>query len=243
VTKFSVNLNKIALLRNSRGGLRPDPIDFARRAIARGVHGITIHPRPDERHARYADVAALAALIRPQRDVELNIEGYPIPHFLDVVIEHRPHQCTLVPDAPDQITSDHGWDAIREQERLVPIVKRLRDAGVRVSLFLDPDLAQVEAAARTGTDRIELYTEPYARAFGTEAEAEVLDRFANAARAARRLGLAVNAGHDLSLDNLGRFLAAVPDVEEVSIGHAVICEALDHGWGPVLDRYLAIVRG
>jgi pyridoxine 5-phosphate synthase len=242
VTKFSVNLNKFALLRNARGGNQPDLLAIARRCLARGVPGLTLHPRPDERHARAEDVRALAALLRSQGgDLELNVEGNPTERYLELVLETRPHQATLVPDAPDQLTSDHGWDAIAEGARLLPMIARLRAAGIRVSLFLDPRVDQVEAAARVGTDRIELYTEGYARAFGSERQAAVLGEYAAAARRAQALGLGVNAGHDLNLQNLGPFLAAVPGVLEVSIGHAFVCEAFDYTLEGTIDRYLAIV--
>ncbi|HEY0707362.1 MAG TPA: pyridoxine 5'-phosphate synthase [Polyangia bacterium] len=241
MTKFSVNLNKFALLRNARGGALPDVEAIARRCIAGGVHGLTVHPRPDERHARADDVRMLKRLVADQPRVELNVEGYPAEAYLALVEETRPHQATLVPDAPEQLTSDHGWDAKRDGARLVPILARLRAAQVRSSLFLDPDLEQVEAAARTGADRIELYTESWARAFGTPSANQVLDRFAAAARRATALGLGVNAGHDLNLQNLGPFLAAVPEVLEVSIGHAFICEAFDHTLEGTIDRSLAIL--
>ncbi|MCG5053507.1 MAG: pyridoxine 5'-phosphate synthase [Myxococcales bacterium] len=242
MTKFSVNLNKFALLRNSRGNNNPDVLGIARRCVARGVHGITVHPRPDERHTRFSDVTELAAYLKTEPQVEFNVEGYPTADFLALVERAKPHQCTLVPDAPGQLTSDHGWDAVRHQALLAEVVTRLQGHGIRVSLFLDPDLEQVEAAARTGVARIELYTEPYARAFGTEAQPAVLERFAGAAARAHQLGLGVNAGHDLNQQNLGPFLASVPSVLEVSIGHAVVCEALDAGLEPTLDRYLAIIN-
>lgn len=241
MTRFSVNLNKFALLRNSRGGNRPDVLAIARRCIAAGVRGITVHPRPDERHTRYADARALAALLVGHDGVEFNVEGNPIERFVELVLETRPDQVTLVPDADNQLTSDHGWDAISHEATLRPLLERFRAAGIRTSLFLDPVVAQVEAAARTGTDRIELYTEPYAQAFGTDRQSAVLADFANAARRAQSLGLGVNAGHDLDLDNLAVFLATVPDVLEVSIGHAVVCESLDYGLEPTLARYLKIV--
>jgi pyridoxine 5-phosphate synthase len=241
VTKFSVNLNKFALLRNARGGNLPDLAAIARRCVARGVHGLTVHPRPDERHARASDVRMLAKLVPPHPAVELNIEGNPDQRYLDLVLEVRPHQATLVPDAPDQLTSDHGWDVVREHDRLAPIIRRLKDAGVRVSLFLDPDLAQVEAAAGSGADRIELYTESWARTFATPAAPDVLATFAAAAARANELGLGVNAGHDLNLENLSAFLRAVPRVLEVSIGHAFVCESFDFTLEGAIDRYLAIL--
>jgi pyridoxine 5-phosphate synthase len=240
VTKFSVNLNKIALIRNSRGRNFPDLAAMARRCLQRGAHGVTIHPRPDQRHARYDDVAALREVVAGFPHAELNIEGNPTETFLSVVLRERPHQVTLVPDAEGQLTSDHGWDARAEQARLARIVAELRVAGLRVSLFLDPDPSQVDAAAATGADRVELYTEPYAVAFGAPEEGTVLERFGQTARRAQNRGLGVNAGHDLNLANLGTFLAVVPNVLEVSIGHAVICEAFDHGLEGTVDRYLRI---
>jgi pyridoxine 5-phosphate synthase len=241
VTKFSVNLNKFALLRNARGGNLPDVGAIARRCLARGVHGITVHPRPDQRHARPEDVRTLAALVKGFPGAELNVEGYPSDGYLELVRQAQPHQATLVPDAPGQLTSDHGWDAVAEQARLAPIVAALREAGVRVSLFLDPVPAQVEAVARLGAERIELYTEAYARAFAEGRGAEAAAGYARAAAQAQALGLGVNAGHDLSLANLGPFLTAVPGVLEVSIGHAFICECFDHTLEGTVDRYLEIV--
>jgi pyridoxine 5-phosphate synthase len=242
MTKLSVNLNKLALLRNARGGNVPDLLAMARRVMARGAHGITVHPRPDERHVRAGDVRSLAALVRATPGVELNVEGTPTDRFLDLVLEARAHQATLVPDTPEQLTSDHGWDARGERERLMPVMQRLRDAGIRVSLFLDPDLGQVEAAAAAGADRIELYTEAHARAFGTAASAGVLASYAAAALRAQALGLGVNAGHDLNLENLHPFLEAVPGVLEVSIGHALVCESFDYTFEGAIDRYLAVVN-
>jgi pyridoxine 5-phosphate synthase len=241
VTKFSVNLNKFALLRNARGGALPDVAAIGRRCLARGAHGLTLHPRPDERHARPTDVHALAAVCADFPGTELNVEGYPAPRTLALVQAVRPAQATLVPDAPEQLTSDHGWDAVAEGPRLAPLIAQLKRAGVRTSLFLDPELRQVEAAARSGADRIELYTESWARAFGTTAAEQTLERFAAAARRAHQLGLGVNAGHDLNLQNLGAFLAAVPNVLEVSIGHAFVCEAFDFTLEGAIDRYLTIV--
>ncbi|MDX2019268.1 MAG: pyridoxine 5'-phosphate synthase [Deltaproteobacteria bacterium] len=242
MTKFSVNLNKFALLRNSRGHNNPDVLAIAQRCVTRGVHGLTVHPRPDERHTRFADVAALAAFVKTQSGVEFNVEGYPTPAFLELVLTTKPDQCTLVPDEPGQLTSDHGWDAVAKAEQIKDAVRTLQRGGVRVSVFLDPVLAQVEAVKATGTDRIELYTEPYARAFGQRGQAAELARFAAAAKHAMALGIGVNAGHDLNQANLGSFLDAVPGVLEVSIGHAVVCESFDHGLEATLDAYLAIVN-
>lgn len=241
MTKFSINLNKVALLRNSRGRNAPDVLAFARRCLSLGVHGITVHPRPDERHTRYSDVLALVDVVREVPGAEFNVEGNPNDRFVALVLQAKPDQVTLVPDAEDQLTSDHGWDALRDGRKLAPIVARFRDAGIRTSLFMDPDVPQIEAVDLIGADRIELYTEAYASAFGTPHENEVLDTFARAANAARSKGLGVNAGHDLSLDNLGRFLERVTGVLEVSIGHAVICEALELGLETTVRRYLEIV--
>jgi len=242
VTKFSVNLNKIALLRNSRGRNAPDVAAVAKRCLALGVHGITVHPRPDERHTRYSDVVELAKIVREFPGSEFNVEGNPNERFIALVLEAKPDQVTLVPDAADQLTSDHGWDAVRERALLASVISRFKGAGIRTSLFMDPDVKQLEAAAATGADRIELYTESYASAHASPDEARVLDNFAVAARAAQNHRLGVNAGHDLSLDNLELFLARVPGVLEVSIGHAVVCEALELGLETTLQRYLSIVN-
>jgi len=241
VTKFSVNLNKIALLRNSRGRNVPDVAAVARRCLALGVHGITVHPRPDERHTRYADVVELARVVREKPGAEFNVEGNPSERFIALVLEAKPDQVTLVPDAADQLTSDHGWDAVDNGGLLARVVARFKAAGIRTSLFMDPDVKQIEAVGATGADRIELYTESYATAHGTPEQERVLGAFESAARAARAARLGVNAGHDLSLDNLADFLARVPDVLEVSIGHAVICEALELGLETTIERYLGIV--
>ncbi len=241
MTKLSLNLNKFALLRNARGGSQPDVAAIGRRCLRAGAHGLTVHPRPDERHTRPADVRALADLVRGFPGIELNVEGNPTPGYLELVLEVRPHQATLVPDAPQQLTSDHGWDVRAAGAELTPVLARLKAAGIRVSLFLDPDPAQAEAAARVGADRIELYTEGWARAFGTAAEAGALASYAATARRAQEVGLGVNAGHDLSLANLGQFLAGVPGVLEVSIGHAFVCEAFDHTLEGTIERYLKIV--
>jgi pyridoxine 5-phosphate synthase len=241
VTKFSVNLNKFALIRNARGGAQPDVAAIGRRCLAAGAHGLTVHPRPDQRHTRPDDVRARARVVRDVPGTELNVEGNPGGSYLDLVLEVGPHQATLVPDAPQQLTSDHGWDVVAGAGELAPVLARLKSAGVRVSLFLDPDLRQVEAAARVGADRIELYTEGWAQAFGTPEAGRVLASYAEAARRAQALGLGVNAGHDLTLQNLGPFLDAVPQVLEVSIGHAFVCEAFDHTLEGTVERYVKIV--
>jgi len=237
MTRLSVNLNKIALLRNSRGGKEPGVLAFAHAAIAAGAHGITVHPRPDGRHVLHNDVRDLKAAI----GVELNVEGNPAPELLDLVLDVRPAQCTLVPDDPGQLTSDHGWDLERQGERLQPIVDTLHDAGIRVSLFMDPAPEPMALARDVGADRIELYTESYAAAFGTDRQDSVLDAFVASARAARDAGLELNAGHDLNQANLATLLDAIPDVEEVSIGHALICEALWGGFESTVRRYVEIV--
>jgi pyridoxine 5-phosphate synthase len=241
MTAFSVNLNKIALLRNSRGTGYPDLLSFARRAIAVGVHGITVHPRPDQRHTTYQDVHELAALVRRHPGLELNIEGNPIPAFMDLVEMARPHQVTLVPDAENQVTSDHGWDLEGKVRQVQGIVERLKPHGIRVSLFMDPVPEAIELASQTDADRIELYTEPYAEAYATAHQAEVLERYRTAAFHAQSHRLGVNAGHDLNLHNLATFLS-IPDILEVSIGHAVIVESFDYGWEETLRRYLSIVQ-
>ena len=242
MTKLSVNLNKVALLRNQRDIDIPSVTRMARIAIDAGSHGITVHPRPDQRHIRTSDVHSLAELV----DVEFNIEGNPFPDYLDIVRKVRPTQATLVPDSPEQSTSNHGW-ALRsggaptpDVERLAGIVRELQGLGIRVSLFMDADPEQIAAAAATGADRVELYTEPWARAFATPEEDEVLARFAGAAEAARAAGLGVNAGHDLNLRNLGRFLE-IPDVLEVSIGHALLAEALEEGLASTVRAYLEVI--
>lgn len=241
MTHLSVNINKVALLRNSRGRNFPDVRAFAARCLALGAHGITLHPRPDQRHARYADVATLKALCDEQR-VELNVEGYPTPDFLAVVAQARPAQCTLVPDTPGQLTSDHGWDLRGQAETLRRVIAPLRDAGVRVSLFVDYDYPAIELARELGAERVELYTEPYAATHGQPDGAAILDGFRRAALRAQAAGLGVNAGHDLSLENLGAFLHAVPGVREVSIGHALIVECLEWGLPTVIKRYTDVLQ-
>lgn len=241
MTKLSVNLNKFALLRNSRGTDVPNVLDKARSCISFGVHGITVHPRPDQRHTKYSDVYELAALLNDYSEVEFNVEGNPVPRFLEVVKETKPDQCTLVPDAVDQLTSDHGWNITREAQSLEPIIQDLQNLGIRVSLFMDTDLQQIELVKKIAADRIELYTEPYADAFGNPDQPEVLSRFTEAAKLARQLGLGVNAGHDLSLKNLDLFLRTVPDVLEVSIGHAIVVESFDYSLKGTIEQYIAIL--
>lgn len=241
MTLLSVNVNKIALLRNSRGGDFPCVLDFVKACLALGVRGITVHPRPDERHVRRRDVHVLAEFLASLEGVEFNIEGFPSDQFLDLVTAVRPNQCTLVPDAPGQLTSDHGWDVGPNRTLLARVTARLREAGIRSSLFLDPDPEAVGKVAALGADRIELYTEDYARAFGTADEDAVWARYRSAAASAREAGLGINAGHDLNLANLPRFLE-IPGILEVSIGHALVVECLYQGIEAVIGKYLAITR-
>ena len=239
MTVLSVNLNKLALLRNSRGHNYPDLLVFAERFIALGVKGLTIHPRPDQRHIRRQDAYDLAALLRRHPGVEFNIEGYPSSEFLQLVADVRPHQCTLVPDADAQLTSDHGWDCVRHQDFLRSTVAAIKALGVRAAIFLDPDPGQAQHAANTGTDRIELYTEAFARSHGTANAAAEFERYRRTAEAARAAGLGLNAGHDLNLRNLGDFLR-IPGILEVSIGHALTVECIEQGMERVIARYLEI---
>jgi pyridoxine 5-phosphate synthase len=239
---LSVNVNKIALLRNQRALAIPSVVGLSTLALAAGAHGITVHPRPDERHIRAGDVRELAAMLKDWPEAELNIEGNPYQNLMPLVRELRPHQCTFVPDSEQQATSDHGWDLAADGERLAPLIAEARTLGVRVSLFLDADPAAMTRAQTIGADRIELYTEPYAQACGSPREREVLATFAAAAAAAQRVGLGVNAGHDLNRANLGAFLAAVPGVLEVSIGHALIADALELGMAETVRAYRRVIE-
>lgn len=239
MTVLSVNLNKLALLRNSRGRNYPDLLEYATHFIKLGAGGITIHPRPDERHIKYVDAHKLSALLAPHDGVELNIEGYPSDSFMQLVADTRPAQCTLVPDAPEQLTSDHGWDFHQDGAFVKDVLTELRQLGIRSSVFLDPDPEQARLAAAAGADRIELYTEAYAEAFGTAIQDQVLARFRETSATAQAEGLGVNAGHDLDLHNLSTFLN-IPDILEVSIGHALTIESIDHGMAAVVKKYLAI---
>lgn len=242
MTRLSVNVNKVALLRNSRSLGIPSVLRAATIALDAGAHGITVHPRPDARHIRSADVHELAQLLRARPGAEFNIEGNPFePPLLELARAVRPQQCTLVPDDPGAFTSDHGWDLARDAGRLRPAIAGLKALGIRVSLFMDPDPAAMAAAAACGADRVELYTEPYAAAFGSDRESAMVGRYAAAARSAQAAGLGVNAGHDLNRDNLPRFLAAVPGVAEVSIGHALIADALESGLAATVREYLRVM--
>jgi pyridoxine 5-phosphate synthase len=247
MTRLSVNVNKIAVLRNSRGGGDPDVVRAAMTCLRAGAHGITVHPRPDQRHIRADDVLMLSELTR-QHDVEFNIEGNPFapprpgyPGLLPLCDQARPAQATLVPDGDGQLTSDHGFDFQRDGDRLLPLIAALKEYGCRVSLFVDAGNPHIARAAELGADRIELYTGPYAEAFAA-GRADAATVFAAAARRAQAAGLGVNAGHDLSQANLGHFLAEVPDVLEVSIGHALIGEALYDGLETTVERYLGIIE-
>lgn len=237
MTKLSVNINKIATLRNARGGNNPDVVRVALDCERFGAQGITVHPRPDERHIRHQDVFDL----RPQLSTEFNIEGYPSEDFCNLVIKAKPAQVTLVPDAPDQLTSNHGWDTKNNIEFLTPIVKRFKDAGIRVSIFIDPDKEMADYAKQIGADRVELYTEPYASQYATDRE-KAIAPFIEAARHCREIGLGLNAGHDLSLQNLAYFHACIPWVDEVSIGHALICDALYLGLRETIKGYLNCLK-
>lgn len=248
MTTLSVNVNKVAVLRNSRGGHEPDIVRAATACLDAGAHGITVHPRPDARHVRADDVAALAVLTRT-RGVEFNLEGNPFapprpgyPGFLALCRDARPAQATLVPDGDGQLTSDHGFDFARDGARLAPLVAGLQALGCRVSVFADAG-CDIAAAAATGADRIELYTGPFAQAHAAGDADAVLDACARTAEAAAAAGIGVNAGHDLDQSNLGDFLARVPGVLEVSIGHALVGDALYLGFATTIGRYLAITRG
>ena len=241
-TALSVNLNKVALVRNTRHLGIPSVIRAATMCLQAGAAGITVHPRPDERHIRAHDVHDLAALLKDWPDREYNIEGNPFHNLMDFIRAVRPQQATFVPDAEGQFTSDHGWRFPDDAARLRPLIEECHALGVRVSLFMDAEADQMAAARATGADRIELYTEPYAAAHGTPAALAQLSRFAAAAQAALDAGLGVNAGHDLNRDNLTAFLRAVPGVSEVSIGHALIADALELGYAATIAAYLHCIE-
>ena len=236
MTKLSVNVNKIAVVRNSRGANRPDVLRAALDIERFGAHGITVHPRPDGRHIRHDDVRELRRSI----STELNVEGNPTPEFCALVDEVQPAQVTLVPDAPDALTSNAGWDTLKHRDFLTDICARFRGRGIRTSIFVDPDPQMVEGAAACGADRVELYTEAYARNFRTSPELAVAP-YVEAAEAARRCGLGLNAGHDLDLDNLKYYLERIPWTDEVSIGHALICDALYYGLENTVALYLRLL--
>lgn len=250
MTRLSVNLNKVALLRNQRDVGYPNLLDTAKMVLEAGAAGVTIHPRPDERHVRRSDVPELATFVAninspfpsfmlseaQKGNVEYNIEGYPDEEFMELVLKNQCHQVTLVPDEPNQKTSDHGWDIPARRDFLKDIVKRLKDGERRVSLFVDPDPSMAEMAAEIGADRIELYTGPYAQ------NPKTLPDYVHTADAARKAGIGINAGHDLNLDNLARFVAAIPDCAEVSIGHAITADALNMGWRGAVSAYLSAIQ-
>ena len=244
---LSINLNKIALIRNSREGNYPNVISHAQLCIDEGVEGITVHPRPDQRHIRPIDVRQLNQLVSPLSTVEFNIEGNPFapslgdyPGFIALVKESQPEQCTLVPDNNDQLTSDHGFDLNITGEQLMPIIQDLKAQGIRVALFMDPDPAQIQLAAQVGADRVELYTGPYAAAWGTDNLDRLFQRHLAAAELTTSLGMGVNAGHDLNLDNLAKF-ASIPSLLEVSIGHAFTVDSLAMGMTNALRAYKTLL--
>ena len=241
-TALSVNVNKVALLRNSRHLGVPSVLRAATLCLEAGADGITVHPRPDERHIRPQDVHELATLMRQWPQADYNIEGNPFHNLMAYVRELRPQQCTLVPDSEGQFTSDHGWDLAVDGERLRPLIAEARALGVRVSLFMGPSPAAMGLARAVGADRVELYTEPYAAAHGGPGQGAQLQAFAAAAQAAQAVGLGVNAGHDLNRDNLSDFLRAVPGVLEVSIGHALVADALEFGLGETVREYQRCIR-
>ncbi|SHJ77801.1 pyridoxine 5'-phosphate synthase [Maribacter aquivivus] len=233
MTKLSVNVNKIATLRNARGGNVPDLLKVSKDLEGFGAQGITIHPRPDERHIRYQDARDLKKTVT----TEFNIEGNPVPKFIELVLEVKPEQVTLVPDSVDAITSNAGWDTIKNKEFLTNVIKTFKDAGIRTSIFVDPDPKMIDGAKAVGTDRIELYTESYATNY-TQNKEEAIKPFIIAAQRANELGIGINAGHDLSLDNIEYFAKNIPNLLEVSIGHALISEALYLGLDNVVNMYL-----
>lgn len=237
MTRLSVNINKIATLRNSRGGSVPNVVDAAINCQKFGAQGITIHPRPDERHIRRQDVYD----IKPHITTELNIEGYPDNNFLKLVADVHADQVTLVPDNPGQLTSDHGWDTIKHKDFLMDVVRQLKANGIRTSIFVDPDLKMIEGAGAIGTNRIELYTEPYARNYMTNPE-KAIAPFLEAAKLAGMLGLEINAGHDLNLRNLKYLTDMIPAIAEVSIGHALIADALYLGLRNTIQEYLECIK-
>lgn len=234
MTHLSVNINKIATLRNARGGNNPDVIKVALDCEKFGADGITVHPRPDERHITYKDVQDLKKVLT----TEFNIEGNPTEDkFVKLVLDTKPHQVTLVPDAQGQLTSDHGWDTVKHQDYLIDIIAKFKNAGIRVSIFVDPISSMIEAATTTGTDRIELYTESYATAFTKGLQETAVEPYTNAAILAHQLGLGINAGHDLDLQNLAYFKESIPHLNEVSIGHALVCDSLYLGLHNTIQLY------
>lgn len=237
MTKLSVNINKIATLRNARGGNNPDVIQVALDCERFGAQGITVHPRPDERHIRYDDVMQLAKVVK----TEFNIEGYPDARYMGIIEKVRPAQATLVPDGPDVLTSNAGWDTIQHQKQLTDMISTIKGWGVRTSVFVDPDIKMVEGAKAIGADRIELYTEPYASGFAEDKAGAIAD-YVMAAQTAQKLGLGLNAGHDLDLNNLKFLKTNIPFLDEVSIGHALVCDALYYGLENTIQMYLRQIQ-
>lgn len=238
MTKLSVNINKIATIRNARGGNIPDVQKAAVDCQSFGADGITVHPRPDERHIKYSDVR----LIKPLITTEFNIEGYPSKAFIDLVVEIKPHQVTLVPDPPDAITSNAGWNTIKNRSFLIEVIKQFKAVGIRTSIFIDTDIENIKNARETGTDRVELYTEPYAEMY-PENQDKAIEPFVKAAEAAKSVGLGLNAGHDLNLENLKFFSKSIPYLDEVSIGHALISDALYLGLEKTIQMYKDLLAG
>lgn len=236
-TKLSVNLNKVALIRNSRGANLPDLQKVAMDCELFGAQGITLHPRPDERHARYADIPEIKKIVT----TELNVEGYPSDRFMEMILKEKPHQCTLVPDKPGALTSDAGWDTIEHSSLLIDVCSELKAAGIRSSLFVDPSAQMIEGAKKVGADRIELYTGPYAHNFNLDRD-RAINSYIEAAKVARSIGIDLNAGHDLNLDNLNFFISKIPWVAEVSIGHALVCDALYFGLKNTIQMYRNEIR-
>ena len=241
-THLSVNLNKVALIRNTRHLGIPSLIRAANQCLEAGASGITLHPRPDERHIRPHDVADIAAMMKDWPAKELNIEGNPLQNLMGFVRKYQPHQATFVPDSEGQFTSDHGWSPEHDSTKLRPLIAEAKALGVRVSLFMDAEASSMAWAKSVGADRVELYTEPYAAAWGSAQQSAQLKRFADAAQAAIDAGLQVNAGHDLNLDNLTAFIQQVPGVQEVSIGHALIADALEMGYRETVKAYLSCIQ-
>lgn len=233
MTKLSVNINKIALIRNSRGSNYPDLVQVAKDCEEFGAQGITVHPRPDQRHVRFDDIPTLKSVVT----TEFNIEGYPSQEFMSMVLKNKPHQCTLVPDPPGALTSDTGWDTIKHQSFLKEVINKLQSEGIRVSLFIDPIHDRIEAAKETRTDRIEFYTGPFAHDFKEDRE-KAISKYVESAVLCNKLDLGINAGHDLNLENLHFFKSKIPNLLEVSIGHALICDALYFGLKNTIQMYL-----
>lgn len=237
MTRLSVNINKVATIRNARGGNNPNVVQVAKDAERFGAQGITIHPRPDERHITTQDVYDLKEIVT----TEFNIEGFPDERFLQILKEVKPDQATLVPDPPNVLTSNAGWDTVERAEELKPLINQIKDMGIRVSIFVEPEIEIIEGAHALGTDRIELYTEMYATAFKNNPE-QAISKYATAAKRAHELGIGINAGHDLDLENLNYLVKTIPYIDEVSIGHALICDALYYGLENTIQLYLRALK-